>query len=70
MQFQFPRRGCLLLSAAAMILLPGCVNWQQKYEYLNVELENAKGRLLKCQQDRQQLSGRISEDQRTIEELT
>ena len=70
MQFQFPRRRCLLLSAAAMILLPGCVNWQQKYEYLNVELENAKGRLLKCQQDRQQLSGRISEDQRTIEELT
>lgn len=70
MQFQFPRRICLLLSAAAMILLPGCVNWQQRYEYLNVELENAKGRLLKCQQDRQQLSGRISEDQQTIEELT
>ncbi len=70
MQFQFPRRICLLMSVAVMTLLPGCVNWQQKYEYLNVELENAKGRLLKCQQDRQQLSGRISEDQRTIEELT
>ena len=70
MQSLFQRRTCLLMSAAAMILLPGCVNWQQKYEYLNVELENAKGRLLKCHQDRQQLSGRISEDQRTIEELT
>ena len=70
MQFQFSRRICLLISAAAVTLLPGCVNWQQKYEYLNVELENVKGRLVKCQGDRQQLSGRISEDQQTIEELT
>jgi len=51
-------------------LLSGCTNWRQRYEYLNVEHENLKGRLQRCENAQQTLAGRISEDQQTIEDLT
>ncbi len=51
-------------------LFSGCTNWRQRYEYLNVEHENLKGRLQRCENQQQTLAGRISEDQQTIEELT
>lgn len=52
------------------MLLPGCTNWQRRYEYLAVEHENLKGRYDKISGESQQMATRISEDQRTIEELT
>jgi chemotaxis protein MotB len=52
------------------MFMPGCTNWQRRYEYLAVEHENLKGRYDKLSGERSQMANRISEDQRTIEELT
>ena len=67
-----PRRTQLFLLGFLFVamLLPGCTNWQRRYEYLAVEHENLKGRYDKLAGERQQMANRISEDQRTIEELT
>jgi len=59
----------LLMFIIVSILLPGCTNWRQKYEYLDVEHENLKGRFELLQSEREQLAERISQDQQTIEEL-
>ncbi len=64
------KQGVLLVSVLAFVLLPGCTNWRHKYEGLYVEHENSKGQLQKTRSDMQGLSSRISQDQRTIEELT
>lgn len=60
----------MIVLMLAVCLLSGCTNWRQRYEYLNVEHENLKGRLERCENDKQTLAGRVSEDQQTIEELT
>jgi len=60
----------LITGLLVFSLISGCTNWRQKYEYLNVEHENLKGRMQRSQDERTQLAQRISEDQRTIEELT
>ena len=60
----------LALTLAAVSLLSGCTNWRQKYEYLNVENENLKGRMQRTQTQQKQLTDRIAQDQKTIEELT
>lgn len=59
----------LLICAVSVALLSGCVNWQKRYEYLNVEHQNLKGRFERLQLEKDQLAERISQDQQTIEEL-
>ena len=59
----------MIVLMLGVCLLSGCTNWRQRYEYLNVEHENLKGRLQRCESQQQTLAGRISEDQQTIEDL-
>lgn len=63
-------RAYLILGILAIAVLSGCTNYRQRYEYLNVEHENLKGRYQKLQQEKGQLSDRVAQDQQTIEELT
>ena len=59
----------LLICLVSTTFLYGCTNWQKKYEYLNVEHQNLKGRFEGLQQEKDQLAQRISQDQQTIQEL-
>jgi chemotaxis protein MotB len=54
---------------ASIALLSGCTDWQKRYEYLNVEHQNLKGRYERLQAEKDQFAGKISQDQQTIEEL-
>ncbi len=53
----------------SITFLYGCTDWQKKYDYLNVEHENLKGRFESVQTEKDQLAQRISQDQETIQEL-
>ncbi len=53
---------CLVISA----FLPGCTNWQKKYDALYIEHQNLIGLR---ESERRQYSDKISEDQATIEDL-
>ncbi len=53
----------------SVTFLYGCTDWQKKYEYLNVEHQNLKGRFESLQSERTQFAQRISQDQQTIEDL-
>ncbi len=59
----------LLSCFVLFTLLPGCTNWEQKYEALSVEHENFKGQLEFERGEKRQLADRISRDQQTIDEL-
>ncbi len=59
----------LLICLAVFALLPGCTNWEKKYQALSVEHENIKGLLDRERSEKGQLADRISQDQMTIEEL-
>lgn len=59
----------LMSCIVSVSLLAGCTDWKKKYNYLNVENENLKGRLENLQSEREQLAGRISQDQQTIKDL-
>jgi len=59
----------LLISVVSIALLPGCTDWQKKYEYLDVENQNLKGRFERLQAESNQYAQRISQDQQTIDEL-
>jgi chemotaxis protein MotB len=59
----------LFICLALIVFLYGCTDWQKKYEYLNVEHENLKGRFDSAQTEKDQLAQRISQDQLTIQEL-
>jgi len=59
----------VLICLASTILVSGCTDWQKKYEYLDVEHQNLKGRYERLQAEKDQLAGKISQDQQTIEEL-
>jgi chemotaxis protein MotB len=62
-------RVAIVLTLVALSLMSGCKNWRAKYENLNVDNENLKGRYQLAQGQQQRLSERISQDQMTIEEL-
>jgi len=64
-----PKTTALLICMASITFLCGCTDWQKKYDYLNVEHENLKGRFESLQSERGQLAQRISQDQETIQEL-
>ncbi|MBN1804693.1 MAG: OmpA family protein [Sedimentisphaerales bacterium] len=59
----------LLTCLIALVLLPGCINWEKRYKALSVEHENLKGLLERERSEKGQLADRISQDQMTIEEL-
>jgi len=59
----------LLICLVVLALLPGCTNWEKKYNALSVEHENLKGLLERERSEKGQLVDRISQDQMTIEEL-
>ncbi len=59
----------LLICLVLFALLPGCINWEEKYKLLEVENENLKGLLEGASAEKGQLADRISQDQMTIEEL-
>ena len=57
------------VSLVAISLLSGCTDYKKKYDYLNVEHQNLKGRYETLEGERQQLADRIAQDQQTIDEL-
>lgn len=59
----------LLVCLVSFSLLPGCINWEKRYEALNVEHQNLKGLIERERMEKGQLAERISQDQQTIEEL-
>ncbi len=59
----------LLICAVALAMVSGCTDYKRKYDYLNVEHQNLKGRFENLQAEKQQLAQRISQDQQTIDEL-
>lgn len=58
-----------LVCVVALSLLSGCTDYKKKYDYLNVEHQNLKGRFENMQGEKQKLAARISQDQQTINEL-
>ena len=59
----------LLTCFVIFMLLPGCTNWQKKYEALSVEHENLKGLLDRERSEKGQLAQQVTQGQQTIEEL-
>lgn len=58
-----------LALVVGLSLVSGCTDYKKKYDYLNVEHQNLKGRFENLQNEKQQLAQRISQDQRTIDDL-
>ncbi len=58
-----------LTLVVGLSLVSGCTDYKKKYDYLNVEHQNLKGRFENLQNEKQQLAQRISQDQRTIDDL-
>jgi chemotaxis protein MotB len=59
----------LLTFAVLFTLLPGCVNWEKRYEALSVEHENLKGLLERERAEKGMLADQVTQGQQTIEEL-
>ena len=59
----------LVICLVSFTLLSGCVNWEERYRSLSVEHENLKGLFERERAEKSQLADRISQDQRTIDEL-
>jgi len=49
--------------------MSGCTDYKKKYDYLNVEHQNIKGRYETLESQKQQLADQIALDQQTIDEL-
>lgn len=58
-----------LICVVSLSLVSGCTDYKKKYDYLNVEHQNLKGRFETLQSERQQLADRIAQDQETINGL-
>ncbi len=58
-----------LLLVVGLSLVSGCTDYKKKYDYLNVEHQNLKGRFENLQNDKQKLAQKISQDQQTIDDL-
>jgi chemotaxis protein MotB len=66
----------IAICLCGVLILSGCTNWEKKYEGLNVEHENLKGRFENCvtsledfDGERTNLSVQLTTSQQTIEEL-
>ena len=58
-----------LIGIVLVSLLSGCTDYKKKYDYLNVEHQNLKGRYENMETEKQAMADRISQDQQTIDEL-
>jgi len=58
-----------LICVLVLSVVSGCTDYKKKYDYLNVEHQNLKGRFENLQGEKQRLADRISQDQQTIDEL-
>jgi len=59
----------LLTCSVLFTLLPGCMNWEKRYEALSVEHENLKGLLERERSEKGLLADQVTQGQQTIEEL-
>ena len=59
----------LLTCSVLFTLLPGCVNWEKRYDALSVEHENLKGLLDRERSEKGLLADQVTQGQQTIEEL-
>jgi chemotaxis protein MotB len=62
----------LVISVVCLVslsLLSGCTDYKKRYDYLNVEHQNLKGRYENLQSQQQELADHIAADQQTIDEL-
>jgi len=59
----------LLTCSVLFTLLPGCVNWEKRYDALSVEHENLKGLLDRERSEKGMLADQVTQGQQTIEEL-
>ncbi len=59
-----------LATLGSVIILSGCTNYRERYEYLNVEHANTQGRLKQTEQEKNELAAKVAQDQATIDELT
>ena len=59
----------LLACLASFMLLPGCMNWEKKYQALNVEHQNTKGLLERERTEKEGLTQEVAQKQQTIDEL-
>lgn len=59
----------LLVSLISLSVLPGCTNWEKKYQALSVEHENLKGLLERERAEKGMLAEQVTQGQQTIEEL-
>jgi chemotaxis protein MotB len=59
----------LLTCCVLFTLLPGCVNWEKRYDALSVEHENLKGLLERERSEKGMLADQVTQGQQTIEEL-
>jgi chemotaxis protein MotB len=58
-----------LVTIVALSLMSGCTDYKKKYDYLNVEHQNLKGRYENLEGERAELANRVAQDQQTIDEL-
>lgn len=59
----------LLICFVFITLVPGCTNWQKKYDALLVQYENCEGLLAGERSAKEKLVGDVTQGQQTIEEL-
>ena len=59
----------LLTCFVLFTLLPGCINWEKRYQALSVEHENLKGLLDRERSEKGLLADQVTRGQQTIEEL-
>jgi len=58
-----------LVTVVALSLSSGCTDYKKKYDYLNVEHQNLKGRYENLEGERAEVANRVAQDQQTIDEL-
>ena len=64
-----PKAVILLICIAGVSFVSGCTNWKKKYNALNVEHQNLKGRMEFERGQSEKLAQQVSQGQQTIEEL-
>jgi len=58
-----------LIVVTSLAWLSGCTDYKKKYDYLNVEHQNLRGRYEILESEREDLAHRVVQDQQTIDEL-
>lgn len=58
-----------VVTVVALSLMSGCTDYKKKYDYLNVEHQNLKGRYENLEGEKLELANRVAQDQQTIDEL-